>query len=59
MSALAETMIAALKTTPQHFHELADTHSEVPWRTFLQAWGELRAADILKRDEDGNYYIEK
>ena len=58
MSALADTMIASLKTTPQQFHDLVDTHADVPWREFLQAWGEVRAADILKRDDGGAYYID-
>lgn len=58
MSPLASTMIAALQQTPQQFHDLVDTHNDVPWREFLQAWGEIRAADILKRDDAGNYYIE-
>jgi hypothetical protein len=31
----------------------------VPWQEFLQAWGELREIDILKRDDQGAYYIEK
>ena len=58
MSPLAETLVATLKETPQHFHDLVDTHLAVPWRTFLLAWGEIRAADILRRDEDGHYYID-
>ncbi len=28
---------------------------ELPWRDFLRAWGELRASNALKRDEEGNY----
>ena len=31
---------------------------DVPWRDFLQAWGQLREEDILKRDDIGRYYIE-
>jgi hypothetical protein len=31
---------------------------DVPWRQLLKAWGEVRAADILKRDDNGAYYIE-
>ena len=35
----------------------AHAHREVPWPDFLRAWGELRRAEILSRDEDGNYLI--
>ena len=58
MSPLAESMVAALKATPLYFHELADAHGDVPWRAFLRAWGEIRAADILKRHQGGHYYVE-
>jgi len=27
----------------------------VAWRDLLLAWGEVRAADILKRDDAGRY----
>ena len=27
------------------------------FRDFLDAWGELREADILRRDDDGRYFI--
>ena len=49
--------LAFFETTARQFHELVDEHTEVPWRDFLLAWGELREADILRRDNDGNYYI--
>ena len=29
----------------------------VAWRDFLRAWGEVRAADVLARDDDGRYAI--
>ena len=58
MSALAKEIIAALESTPNHFSEVVDAHMNVPWREFLQAWGEVRAADILKRDDEGAYYID-
>ncbi|MGH6913611.1 MAG: hypothetical protein ACREH3_07875 [Geminicoccales bacterium] len=58
MSPLADEMIAVLKKTPKQFSELADAHMDVPWREFLHAWGEVRAADILKRDDFGAYYID-
>ena len=58
MSALAKEIIAALESTPKQFSEVVDAHLDVPWREFLQTWGEVRAADILKRDDDGAYYID-
>ncbi len=57
MSPLAENLAATLGATPTQFHDLVDEHQSVPWRDFLQAWGELRAADILKRDREGRYFI--
>jgi len=57
MTPLAEKLRIELSQRPQQFSELVDAHREVPWRTFLQAWGSLRAANILKRDEDGNYTV--
>jgi hypothetical protein len=57
MSPLASTLAATLETTAKQFHELVDEHEDAPWREFLRAWGELREADILKRDDAGRYYI--
>jgi hypothetical protein len=57
MSPLASTLIRKITDRPQQFHELVDAHREIPWPDFLRAWGELRRADILSRDEDGNYLI--
>jgi hypothetical protein len=56
MSPLASTLIREITDRPQQFHELVDAHREVPCPDFLRAWGELRA-EILSRDEDGNYLI--
>jgi hypothetical protein len=58
MSPLAEEIVAVLKKTPKQFSELVDAHMDVPWRQILKAWGEVRAADILKRDDNGAYYID-
>jgi hypothetical protein len=58
MSPLAEEIVAVLKNTPKQFSELVDAHMDVPWRQILKAWGEVRAADILKRDANGAYYID-
>lgn len=57
MSPLATQMIATLRATPKHFHDLVDDHPDVPWRELLRAWGELRATDMLKRNEAGQYFI--
>ncbi len=58
MSPLASQIVTALERAPKQFSEVADAHLDVPWREFLQAWGEVRAADILNRDEEGAYYID-
>lgn len=55
MSDLSDQIKAALAQRPQQFSELVDAHRDVPWRDFLRAWGELRASNALKRDEEGNY----
>jgi hypothetical protein len=57
MSPLASILHETLRTEARQFDELVDRHPDVPWRDFLRAWGELRAADILKRDDAGAYYI--
>ncbi len=57
MSPLAATLVATLEATATQFHDLVDAHADVPWRDFLRAWGELREADVLMRDDSGRYYI--
>lgn len=54
---LARALADEIKARPQQFHELADAHRAAAWPDLLRAWGELRRARILKRDEDGNYLI--
>jgi hypothetical protein len=56
-SRLAAAMLHEIESRPQQFHELADAHRDVSWPEFLRAWGELRRARILGRDDDGNYTI--
>ncbi|HZS85671.1 MAG TPA: hypothetical protein VFA50_22580 [Stellaceae bacterium] len=58
MSPTASAIIAAIRARPQQFAELADAHRDVPWPDFLHAWGEVRRANILGRDDNGNYRIE-
>ena len=57
MSPLAQSLVAELREGPRHFAELVEAHMEVPWRDFLRAWGEVRAADVLARDDAGRYLI--
>lgn len=58
MTKLAEKIIRNLAQRPRQFAELVDLHHDIPWRTFLKAWGEVRAAEVLMRDEDGRYFVE-
>ena len=57
MTPLARLLVAELRDRPRHFGELVEAHMEAPWRDFLRAWGELRAADVLARDDAGRYLI--
>lgn len=57
MSPLADALVAELRATPRHFGELVEAHMDTPWRDFLRAWGEVRAADLLARDDAGRYLI--
>jgi len=57
MSPLAATLQETLQNEAKQFDEMVDLHLDVPWREFLQAWGELRTADLLKRDDAGAYFI--
>ncbi|NKB21816.1 MAG: hypothetical protein GKS01_15090 [Alphaproteobacteria bacterium] len=59
MSPLATTLKTNLEAEAKQFHDVVDHHMDVPWPDFLRAWGELREIDILKRDDEGAYYIEK
>ena len=57
MSPLAGALVALLRERPRHFGELVEAHMDAPWRDFLRAWGEVRAADLLGRDDAGRYVI--
>ncbi len=57
MSPLADSLAAELSARPRHFGELVEAHMDTPWRDFLLAWGELRAADVLGRDDEGRYLV--
>ncbi len=57
MSPLARTLVTELRERPRHFGELVEAHTDTPWRDFLRAWGEVRASDVLARDDAGRYLI--
>jgi hypothetical protein len=57
VSPLAQALVDALRQRPRHFAELVEAHMDVAWPDFLRAWGEVRAADVLKRDDAGRYLI--
>ena len=57
MSPLARKIQSRIEAQPHQFSEVVDAHRDVSWREFLHAWGELRAANILKRDDDGRYLV--
>ena len=59
MSPLAKNLKATLEEEAKQFHDVVDDYMDVSWPDFLHAWGELREVDILKRDDEGAYYIEK
>jgi len=57
MSPLAKKIKKSLESNAEQFHDIVDQHMDIPWQEFLRAWGELRAAEILKRDDAGGYFI--
>ncbi len=57
LGALARRIVDELTERPRHFSELVEAHADVAWRDFLHAWGEVRAADVLGRDDAGRYVI--
>ncbi len=57
MSPLATRIVEELRTRPRHFAEVIEVHPDVAWRDLLKAWGEVRAAGVLGREDDGRYRI--
>lgn len=57
MSALSHAIIETLRETAKQFAEVVDDHPDVAWRDLLLAWGEVREADVLKRDDFGRYFV--
>ena len=59
MSPLASRIVEELRGTPRHFAEVVEAHPDAAWRDLLRAWGEVRAAGVLGREDDGRYRIER
>jgi len=57
VSPLARSLVEELQQRPRHFGELVEAHLDTPWAEFLRAWGEVRVADVLGRDDAGRYLI--
>jgi hypothetical protein len=57
VSPLAARIMEALRERPRHFAEIAEMHLDVPWREFLNAWGEVRESPRIGRHEYGLYTI--
>jgi hypothetical protein len=57
MTPLAQAIVAQIRAQAQQFSDVVDSHRAVPWPDFLRAWGEVRAAAVLTRDEDGRYHV--
>jgi hypothetical protein len=54
---LARRIVDELRARPLHFGQLVEAHADVGWREFLRAWGEVRAANVLERDDAGRYLV--
>lgn len=57
VSRVAAAMVAMLRESPRQFMDLIRAFPEVPYRTLLLAWGEVREAHRLAREEDGSYFL--
>lgn len=54
---LTEAISRALRERPAFFMDLVRAYRELPYRTLLLAWGEVRERHRLGRDEEGRYFI--
>jgi hypothetical protein len=54
---LAEKFASALREKAHLFSELLEANPDVPYRSFLQGWSELRTRYDLKRDAEGRYLL--
>jgi len=57
VSELATRIVEELRQRPRQFSEVVEAHLDVAWREFLYAWGEVRSADVLERDDAGRYRV--
>jgi len=55
--ALAAQMEALLRERPRTFYDLVRALGDAEYRVVLQAWGSLREAHRLGRDEHGLYLV--
>lgn len=54
---VAERMLTLLREKPVQFMDLVRAFPDVPYRTILLAWGEVREAHRLTREEEGEYHL--
>jgi hypothetical protein len=54
---MAASITATLRARPVFFMDLVRAHREAPYRTLLLAWGEVRAAHRLSRDDESRYFL--
>lgn len=54
---LAEAIARTLRERPAFFMDLVRAYRQLPYRTLLLAWGEVRERHRLGRDEEGRYFI--
>lgn len=57
LSTLARRIADELRAEPRHFSQVVEAHADVAWPDFLKAWGEVRAANVLARDDAGRYLV--
>ena len=55
--AVAARMVDLLRERPRTFYELLRELGDAEYRVILQAWGSLREARRLGRDEHGLYLL--
>ena len=54
---MTESITATLRARPVFFMDLVRAHREAPYRTLLLAWGRVREAHQLSRDDAGRYFL--
>jgi hypothetical protein len=56
---LVERVKEYIKQEPRHFAEVVEKYRSYPYRELLQAWSDIREADLFIRDRDGHYLIKE